>query len=149
MSVSQSVSLIFLSDLLVYFIIANRINETKANKKIKELQSLKLSQSQVLQYLFPSNQLKLKIKSKGIPYWKYITTPGYKRFDNASLEIFNISKKFIDKAKENMIEMDNKSDDDLSVLQKLIKRCGSESQIPLGMLFSRPKKNQNHKILND
>ena len=56
-SVNKSVTLIFLSNLQVYFIIANR-TEVKLKqfpsiiKIIKAFQSLKLSQPQVLQYLF-------------------------------------------------------------------------------------------------
>ena len=69
----------------------------------------------------------------GIPIWKYVTTPAFKRFDRAALEVFKISKKYIDKTLAEMGEIETKPDNELSVLQKLIKRCGPESQIPLVM----------------
>jgi len=71
----------------------------------------------------------------GMPIWKYIPTAPYKRFDKASDEIYNISKKYITEAIEKAKETTNvkKSYDEMSVLQKLIKKCGPDSQIPLVM----------------
>ena len=67
-----------------------------------------------------------------LPIWKYITTPSYKRFDEASMTVHRISKKFVDEALAKSESFKDKSDDELSVLQKLIKKCGKNSQIPLG-----------------
>ena len=66
----------------------------------------------------------------GIPLWKYFSTPTFKRFDKANIEIYDISKNFIDKAIAGMDAADGKSYDEMSVLQKLIRRCGPASQIP-------------------
>ena len=41
----------------------------------------------------------------GMPLWKYFPTPTFKRFDKASIEIYNISKKFIDQAMADMVKM--------------------------------------------
>jgi len=71
----------------------------------------------------------------GMPIWKYIATPSYKRFDKASDEIYNVSKKYIDEAieKSQNSESAKRNDDEMSVLEKLIKKCGPNSQIPLVM----------------
>ena len=71
----------------------------------------------------------------GMPLWKYFPTPTFKRFDKASIEIYNISKKFIDQAMADMVSIEGKNYDEMSVLQKLIKRCGPNSQIPHGRQF--------------
>jgi len=68
-----------------------------------------------------------------IPIWKYITTPGYKRFDEASVTVHRISKKFVEEAMSKSETFKEKPDEELSVLQKLIKKCGKNSQIPLVM----------------
>ena len=36
----------------------------------------------------------------GVPVWKYVPTPYYKRFDEASTELYHLSKKMIDAAAE-------------------------------------------------
>jgi len=71
--------------------------------------------------------------STGIPIWKYVRTPSYSRFDKASDEIYHISKKYIDEAISKFQESEQKQDDDLSILEKLIRKCGAHSQIPLVM----------------
>jgi len=71
--------------------------------------------------------------SGGIPIWKYITTPTYKRFDEASMIVHQISKKYVEEAMNNQEKFEDKSYDELSLLQKLIRRCGRNSQIPLVM----------------
>ena len=72
----------------------------------------------------------------GIPIWKLYPTGAFKRFDKASIEVNEISKKYVDSAIEKL-ENNNVTNnyDDMSVLQKLIKRCGPGSQIPLGKSF--------------
>ena len=72
--------------------------------------------------------------SGGIPIWKYITTPTYKRFDEASMIVHQISKKYVEEAMNNQEKFEDKSYDELSLLQKLIRRCGRNSQIPLGKI---------------
>ena len=42
------------------------------------------------------------------------------------------AKNFVDEALSKSESFKDKSDDELSVLQKLIKKCGKNSQIPLG-----------------
>ena len=69
----------------------------------------------------------------GIPTWKYFSTPTFRKFDEASIEIHKISKNLIDKTVAEMEKIGSKPDDELSVLQKLIKRCPPNSQIPLVM----------------
>jgi len=72
--------------------------------------------------------------SAGVPIWKYVRTPYYTRFDKASDEIYNISKKYISEALANFESNTNKKTfDEMSVLEKLIKKCGADSQIPLVM----------------
>ena len=48
------------------------------------------------------------------------------------MTVHRISKKFVDEALAKSESFKDKSDDELSVLQKLIKKCGKNSQIPLG-----------------
>ena len=69
----------------------------------------------------------------GIPTWKFFSTPTFRKFDEASIEIHKISKNLIDKTVAEMEKIGAKPDDELSVLQKLIKRCPPNSQIPLVM----------------
>ena len=66
----------------------------------------------------------------GIPFWKYIPTKGFKRFDNASATVHEISKKMVEDAKESLGK--NKDNKNLSILQKFILRCGEDSDIPMG-----------------
>ena len=69
----------------------------------------------------------------GPPLWKYFSTPTFRKFDQASAEIHRISKKLIDETVAEMVEIGSKTEDELSVLQKLIRRCPPNSQIPLVM----------------
>ena len=69
----------------------------------------------------------------GLPIWKYVTTPGLKRWDRSLVTIFEITKKYVDRAVEKYRQEAEREEDELSVLQKMIKRCGPESQIPLVM----------------
>jgi len=73
--------------------------------------------------------------ANGIPIWKYMPTPYYKRFDKASDEIYIISKKHIEEAieKSKNSQSPDRNEDEMSVLEKLIKKCGPESHIPLVM----------------
>ena len=69
----------------------------------------------------------------GLPIWKYVSTPGFRRWDRSTVTIFDITKKYVDRAVEKYKQQEEKEDDELSVLQKMIRRCGPESQIPLVM----------------
>ena len=69
----------------------------------------------------------------GPPIWKYISTPGYRRFDKASTEIFNICKKLADVAVEKLENSSEEEKEGLSVLERMIKRAGPDSQIPAVM----------------
>ena len=69
----------------------------------------------------------------GLPVWKYVTTPGFRRWDRSLVTIFEITKKYVDRAVENYRQEAEREDDELSVLQRMIRRCGAESQIPLVM----------------
>ena len=72
--------------------------------------------------------------SGGLPIWKIYPTKAFKRFDKASIEINDISKKYVDGAIKDLENSAETNYDDMSVLQKLIKRCGPGSQIPLGRM---------------
>ena len=69
----------------------------------------------------------------GLPIWKYVSTPGFRRWDRSMVTIFDITKKYVDRAVEKYKQEAGKEDNELSVLQKMIRRCGQESQIPLVM----------------
>ena len=69
----------------------------------------------------------------GLPIWKYVATPGYKRWDRAQLTMFEITKKYVEAAIEKYQERGEKEAGELSVLHKMISRCGVHSQIPLVM----------------
>ena len=69
----------------------------------------------------------------GLPIWKYVATPGLRRWDRALVTIFEITKKYVDRAVEKYRQEAEREDDELSVLQRMIRRCGAESQIPLVM----------------
>ena len=71
----------------------------------------------------------------GIPIWKLYPTGAFKRFDKASIEVNDISKKYVDSAIKKLENSNVTNYDEMSVLQKLIKRCGPGSQIPLGKSF--------------
>lgn len=71
--------------------------------------------------------------SMGPPIWKYVATPAYKRWDKSQLTIFRITKKYVDAALEKYQEEGKKDDSELSVLERMIARCGVGSQIPLVM----------------
>ena len=71
----------------------------------------------------------------GIPIWKLYPTGAFKRFDKASIEVNDISKKYVDSAIKKLENSNVTNYDEMSVLQKLIKRCGPGSQIPLGKNF--------------
>jgi len=68
----------------------------------------------------------------GPPVWKYVSTPGYRRFDKASTEIYNICKKLTQVAVEKLQNCSEKIEG-LSVLEKMIRRAGPDSQIPAVM----------------
>lgn len=69
----------------------------------------------------------------GMPIWHYYPTKPFKRFDEANKTVYEISKKMVDKAIENLKQEKNKTEEDLSILQKFINRCGYDSQIPVVM----------------
>ena len=70
----------------------------------------------------------------GLPIWKYIATPGFKRWDRANTIIFQITKKYVDAAVEKFQQQQGeKEEGELSVLERMIARCGVGSQIPLVM----------------
>ena len=71
--------------------------------------------------------------SAGIPIWKYIPTPYYKRFDKASDEVYKVCKKYIDIAAEEFKCSGKTNTEDMSMLEKLIHKCGPESTIPTVM----------------
>ena len=71
----------------------------------------------------------------GMPLWKIYPTQAFKRFDKASIEVNDISKKYVDSAIEKLENSNVTNYDEMSVLQKLIKRCGPGSQIPLGNYY--------------
>ena len=68
----------------------------------------------------------------GMPLWKVYPNQTFKRFDKAFIEINDISKKYVESAIKELENSEVTNYDDMSVLQKLIKRCGPDSQIPLG-----------------
>ena len=70
-----------------------------------------------------------------LPIWKIFPTGAFKRFDKASIKVNDISKKYVDSAIKKLENSNVTNYDDMSVLQKLIKRCGPGSQIPLGKNF--------------
>ena len=70
-----------------------------------------------------------------LPIWKIFPTGAFKRFDKASIKVNDISKKYVDSAIKKLENSNVTNYDDMSVLQKLIKRCGPGSQIPLGKKF--------------
>ena len=69
----------------------------------------------------------------GLPIWKYISTPYYKRFDAASTEVFEICKRLTEKAVHEMEASEKKPVEEMSVLEKMIKRAGPGSHIPAVM----------------
>ena len=69
----------------------------------------------------------------GVPIWKYISMPYYKRFDAASTEVFEICKRLTEKAVKEMQVSEDKPVEEMSVLEKMIKRAGPDSQIPAVM----------------
>ena len=69
----------------------------------------------------------------GLPLWKIYPTGPFKRFDKASIEVNNISKKYVEAAIEELKNSKVTNYEDMSVLQRLIQRCGPGSQIPLGI----------------
>ena len=69
----------------------------------------------------------------GLPVWKYIPTPGFIRWDRSMVTIYDITKMYVDIAIEKYKQQEEKEDNELGVLQKMIRRCGPESQIPLVM----------------
>merc|ERR1712110_914656 len=68
-----------------------------------------------------------------LPIWKIFPTRTFKRFDKSSIKVNDISKKYVDSAIKKLENSNVTNYDDMSVLQKLIKRCGPGSQIPLVM----------------
>ena len=69
----------------------------------------------------------------GPPIWKYVSTAGYRRFDAASTEVYNICKKLTAVAVERLKSSTEERKENLSVLEKMIKRAGPESEIPAVM----------------
>ena len=69
----------------------------------------------------------------GPPIWKYVSTSGYRRFDKASTEVYNICKKLTAVAVERLQSSTGERRENLSVLEKMIKRAGPESEIPAVM----------------
>ena len=69
----------------------------------------------------------------GLPIWKYFATSHYKRFDAASTEVFEICKRLIERAVDEKQKSEDKSAEEMSVLEKMIKRAGPGSQIPAVM----------------
>jgi len=75
----------------------------------------------------------------GIPIWRYLprphkTIPYYKRFDEASTTVYHISSKYIQQAIERMEATPSSSDGEkMSVLEKLVRKCGKDSTIPVVM----------------
>ena len=70
----------------------------------------------------------------GLPIWKYVPTPGYRRWDRSQLTIFKITKKYVDAALERFQQQQGEKEErELSVLERMIARCGVGSQIPLVM----------------
>jgi len=68
----------------------------------------------------------------GPPIWKYVSTSSFKRWDEAQLAIYDFTKKYVDQAMNNY-KKDDTEHDCMSVLQKMIKTCGLDSQIPVVM----------------
>ena len=69
----------------------------------------------------------------GLPIWKYFATSYYNRFDAASTEVFEICKRLIERAVDEKQNSENKPAEEMSVLEKMIKRAGPGSQIPAVM----------------
>jgi cytochrome P450 len=69
----------------------------------------------------------------GPPVWKYVSTPAYRRFDKASTEIYNICKELTNIAVQKLQNSSGEKRENLSVLEKMIRRVGPDSQIPAVM----------------
>ena len=65
----------------------------------------------------------------GPPVWKILSTKSYKRFNQAAETVHDLTSKMVDKAKLGSHSCNNQG----SILQKLMARCGSDSPIPLLM----------------
>ena len=68
----------------------------------------------------------------GPPIWKYVSTSSFKRWDEAQMTIYDFTKRHVDQAVKNFIK-DAPEHDNMSILQKMIKTCGPDSQIPVVM----------------
>jgi len=70
----------------------------------------------------------------GVPLWKFYRTKAYKSFDAAAETISSILTDLVSKAKKEVLANDGlnqkKNRDEMSVLEKLIDKCGPESTIP-------------------
>lgn len=66
----------------------------------------------------------------GVPLWKFFKTKNYKDFDEASEGMYRITDSLI---KYSMSKLDGSSDKEKSVLEKLIDKCGKDSDIPTVM----------------
>jgi len=69
----------------------------------------------------------------GVPLWKLYRTKDYNSFDKASESISSILSNIVHKAKNQVMadnSLDKKNRDDMSVLEKLIDKCGPDSKIP-------------------
>ena len=69
----------------------------------------------------------------GPSIWKYFPTPSFRRFDKAVRDFTRMEKNIIDKALSGMKKREDKTDAELSLLEKLINRCGPDSPVPLLM----------------
>ena len=66
----------------------------------------------------------------GIPIWKFFKTKDYIDFDKASEGMYGITDNLI---KDSMKKCKEHSDKEKSVLEKLIDKCGEDSDIPIVM----------------
>ena len=69
----------------------------------------------------------------GVPLWKLYPTPVFRRFDAAMQTIHDITKRMVDNAIADLKKRGPDTTGELSVLQKLINKCGPDSQIPIVM----------------
>ena len=69
------------------------------------------------------------------PVWKYISTPGFRRVDEACVQGYNISKTMIERSIDGLkSRKKHRDENDIGILEKFLQRCGKDSQIPLGRI---------------
>jgi len=74
------------------------------------------------------------LKMMQMPLWRYYPFAFYKRYDEAATTMYNISKTHIEVAMKKIKQEEGmRMDEETSVLAKLMRRCGTQSQIPLVM----------------